>query len=122
MSVLLTMQVGPVDWEKFKAATEWGYNQKGLTRLCTKTQGGSQGVLVHKRVSPNQKPSGLISGKIYRAEGDQSKVLVVEEWESHDAWHDYANKFGEEFQSRAGTAGLDWDDTIWVLSDAPQAP
>ena len=95
MSVLLTMQVGPVDWEKFRAATEWGYNQK---------------------------PSGLISGKIYRAEGDQSKVLVVEEWESHDAWHDYANKVGEEFQSRAGTAGLDWDDTIWVLSDAPQAP
>ena len=58
MSVLLTMQVGPVDWEKFRAATEWGYNQK--------TQ-------------------GLISGKIFRAEGDQSTVLVLEEWEPHDA-------------------------------------
>ena len=95
MSVLLTMQVGPVDWGKFKAATEWGYSQK---------------------------PQGLISGKIYRAEGDQSRVLVIEEWESHDAWHHYADDVGEEFQDRAGTASLEWQDTIWVLSDAPQAP
>ena len=94
MSVLLTMQVGPVDWEKFSSATEWGYGHK---------------------------PSGLISGKIYRAEADPSKVLVVEEWESHDAWHVYAEQVGEEFNDRAGTAGLDWQDTIWVLSDASQA-
>jgi heme-degrading monooxygenase HmoA len=73
-------------------------------------------------VGLQSKTPGLISGKIFRAEGDQNTVLVLEEWESHDAWHDYANKVGEEFQSRAGTEGLDWQDTIWVLSDAPQAP
>ena len=91
MSVLLTMQVGPVDWDKFKTASEWGYGQK---------------------------PEGLISGKVYRAEGDQSRALVVEEWESHDAWHEFADRVGDEFNSRAGTEGADWQDTIWVLSDA----
>ena len=92
MSVLLTMQVGPVDWNKFMSAAAWGYSQN---------------------------PSGLISGKVYRAEGDQSKVLVVEEWESHDAWHEFADQVGPEFNSRAGTVGAEWRDTMWVLSDAP---
>ena len=91
MSVLLTMQVGPVDWSKFKSASEWGYGQK---------------------------PSGLISGKVYRAEGDQSRVLVVEEWESHGAWHEFADEVGAEFNLRAGTEGAEWQDTIWVMSDA----
>ena len=91
MSVLLTMQVGPVDWDKFKAAAEWGYGHN---------------------------PSGLISSKVYRAEDDPSTVLVVEEWDSHDAWHRFADEVGEEFNSRAGTEGANWQDTIWVQSDA----
>lgn len=48
-------------------------------------------------------------------------MFVLEEWETHDAWHEFADKVGEEFNDRAGTAGLDWQDAIWVLSDAPQA-
>lgn len=92
MSVLLTMQVGPVDWNKFRAAAEWGYGQK---------------------------PPGFLAGNVYRAEGDQNTVLVLEEWESHDAWHKFAEEFGAEFNSRAGTEGADWQDTIWAQSDAP---
>ena len=89
MSVLLTMQVGPVDWDKFKPAIEWAYSQK---------------------------PSGLEHGKIYRAESDQDTVLVMEMWESHDAWHKFAEEVGAEFNSRAGTEGANWQDTIWVES------
>ena len=86
------MQVGPVDWDKFRSATEWGYSRK---------------------------PIGLISGKVYRAEGEPSTVLVVEEWESHDAWHQYAGRVGDEFNRRAGTEGANWQDTIWMQSDVP---
>ena len=91
MSVLLTMQVSPEDWQKFKSGIEWAYSQN---------------------------PSGLISGKVYRAEQDKTRVLVVEEWESHDAWHEFAEQVGAEFNSRAGTEGADWQDTIWALSHA----
>ena len=92
MSVLVTMQVGPVDWAKFKSATEWGQTQ----------------------LAP-----GLLSSKVYRSEGDTQTVLIVEEWESHDAFHGFADRVGEEYNDRAGTGALNWQDNVWVLSDAP---
>ena len=92
MSVLLTMQVGPVDWVKFRSATEW----------------------VNGQDAP-----GLRSSTVYRLENDPHTVLVVEEWDSHDAWHEYADRVGEEFNSRSGAAGLDWQDQVWVSSDVP---
>ena len=97
MSVLLKVQGEPPDWDKFKAAKEWNYGQK---------------------------PAGLISGKTYRAEGDPSKILLLEEWESSEAWWEYVESVGEEWNIHAGITAdnkVDWDDTIWVLSDAPQA-
>ncbi len=89
MAVLVTMQVEPVNWEKFKTAYEWAYHQK---------------------------PKGFISSKIYRSESNPKKVLVVEEWESHDAFHKVADKIGDEFNKRAGTAGLEWQDEVWAAS------
>jgi len=86
MSVLISMQVGPVDWAKFKAAVDWA----------------------------NAQPvAGHISTKVYRAEDDPSTVLVLEEWESHDAFHKMADALGDEFNRRAGTEGLDWVDRSW---------
>ena len=86
MAILVTMEVGPVDWEKFKAATEWA------------------------KQSPAQ---GMISSETYRAESDPSRVLVVERWESHDLMHKYQDQLGEEFNRRAGTEGLEWKDAVW---------
>ena len=50
--------------------------------------------------------------------------LVLEEWESSEAWWEYVESVGEEWNIHAGITAdnkVDWDDTIWVLSDAPQA-
>lgn len=92
MAILVTMRVGPVEWERFRSAVEW---MNGLT-------------------SP-----GLRSAKIYRTEGDPKTVLVVQEWDSHDSFHALSEKYGDEFNSRAGTEGLDWETGVWTLSDAP---
>lgn len=89
MSILLTMQVGPVDWEKFQSALEWA---------------SSQGM------------PGLISSRTYRAENDPATVIMIQEWESHDAFHTVGDELGPEFNARAGTEGADWIDRTWVLA------
>jgi len=87
MSVLISMQVGPVDWEKFRAAVEWANAQSA---------------------------TGHISRRVLRAEDDPRTVLVIEEWESHEAFHKGADALGDEFNKRAGTEGLEWQDRSWV--------
>ena|SRR5688572_21063708 len=88
MAILVTMLVGPVDWEKFKAADEWSKGFPAAERSYS---------------------------HVYRAESDPSQVLVVEEWASHDAMHRYQDQLGDEFNRRAGTEGLDWQTNIWEL-------
>ncbi len=87
MSVLITMQVGPVDWEKFEQATAW----------------------VNGQPAP-----GMVSRKVYRAEDNPNMVLVIEEWDSHDAFHKATDLYGDEFNRRAGTAGNSWQDRVWT--------
>jgi len=87
MSILISMQVGPVDWGKFKAAVDWANAQAA---------------------------AGHIGRKVYRAEDDSSTVLVLEEWESHEAFHKMADALGPEFNRRAGTEGLEWIDRSWA--------
>ena len=53
-----------------------------------------------------------------------TRRLILEEWESSEAWWEYVESVGEEWNIHAGITAdnkVDWDDTIWVLSDAPQA-
>lgn len=88
MAILVTMQVGPVDWEKFRAAVEWGATQPA---------------------------TGRTSARLYRSHGDPSRVFVVEEWDSHDAMHRYQDAVGDEFNRRAGTEGLEWQTGVWEL-------
>ena len=87
MSVLISMQVSAVDWEKFQAAMEWANSLSA---------------------------AGHLSTRVFRAEDDPRTVLVLEEWESHDAFHKVADAFGDEFNRRAGTEGLEWQDRSWV--------
>jgi len=88
MAVLVTMEVGPVDWSKFQAAMDW---------------------------MNSQPENGLRSNRIYRSEDDPGTVLVVQEWDSHDAFHEASDRFGDEFNRRAGTDGLDWRTGVWTL-------
>jgi quinol monooxygenase YgiN len=89
MAILVTMQVGPVDWTKFKAAID--------------------------RFS-SERPAGQHSSRAFRQQGDPSRVLVVEEWDSHDAMHAFQEKVGDEFNRLAGTEGMEWDVKLWDLA------
>jgi len=86
MAILVTMEVGPVDWAKFQSAVQW---------------------------MESQPAAGLRSNKVYRMESDPSMLLMVQEWDSHDAFHATSEKLGDELNRRAGTEGLDWRTGVW---------
>jgi quinol monooxygenase YgiN len=88
MAVLVTMQVGPVDWGKFGDAIAWAETLE----------------------SP-----GMRWRKVHRSESDPKNVLILEEWDSHDAFHALSEKYGDEFNKRAGTEGLDWVSGVWTI-------
>jgi len=91
-STVVWMTVAPPDWNAFKATIEWVLNRP--------------------------RPEGAHSMQTYRLEGDPSKVLDLEEWDSHDVWMKFADKVGEEFNEKAKTEGLEWETFIWLPSDA----
>ena len=88
MAILVTMEVGPVDWQKFDAAMQW---------------------------MTGQTEEGLRATRVYRQEADPNMLLVMQEWDSHDAFHAASDKYGGEFNSRAGTEGLDWRTGVWTV-------
>ena len=91
MAVVVTMEVGPVEWSKFRSAMDW---------------------------MNGQQERGLHSTKVYRSEDNPNMLLVVQEWDSHDAFHTSSDRVGDEFNRRAGTEGLDWRTGVWVQSEA----
>lgn len=88
MSVLVQMTVRPPDWATFAAAVDW-MNGQGT-------------------------PKGLRSSRVYRDENDPATVCVLQEWDSHDAFHASSDEIGDEFNRRAGTEGLHWETHIWA--------
>jgi hypothetical protein len=86
MAVVITMEVGPVDWAKFESALQW---------------------------MAGQPTPGLRSAKALRREDDPSMVLMLQEWDSHDAFHASSEQVGDEFNRRAGTDGMDWRTGVW---------
>ena len=91
MAILVTMQVGPVEWAKFKDALD------GLKSVPA---------------------PGRQSSAVYRGESDASQVLIVEQWDSHDSMHRYQDQAGEEFNRRASTEGLDWQTGVWEIAES----
>jgi hypothetical protein len=41
---------------------------------------------------------------------------VLEEWESHEAFHKMADANGDEFNKRAGAEGKEWIDRVWATA------
>jgi quinol monooxygenase YgiN len=87
MSVLVQMRVRVDDVDRFKQAYEQWLPQIG-------EMGG--------------KSMGL-----FFAENDPNEVSLMEEWESHDQMHEASEKYGDQFNEKAGTAGKDWETRIW---------
>jgi hypothetical protein len=95
MGVLVTLRVGPVDWARFREALSWLYAQR---------------------------PPEWLSHRVYRSEADPRMVLVIDEFASHGAFHEFAGRVGAEFNRRAGTEGLAWQTEVWTAADAPPFP
>lgn len=91
MSVFVTMTVKPPDPAKFEAAIKEDF-AKGL-------------------------PAGAKSQFWAKSENDASLYVIAGEWESHDAMHAYSEKVGDDFNSRAGTEGVDWETNVWHFGD-----
>lgn len=91
MAILVTMQVGPVDWSKFKAAIDAGRSQPA---------------------------PGRQSSRVFRMRSNPAQVLVVEEWDSHDSMHAYQDKVGDDFNRIAGTEGMEWQTALWDLAES----
>lgn len=87
MAILVTMQVGPVDWERFHAADQW---------------------------MAERRSEGLRSHRVLQSESDPKTVLVIQEWDSHDTFHHMSERYGDEFNRRAGTEDLDWVTSVWT--------
>jgi hypothetical protein len=91
MALFVTMEVGPVDWQRFSRAMEW---------------------------SAPFRPADRLSCDIYRSQEDPASVLVVERWSTHGAMHAYQDKYGDEFNERAGTQGMEWRVQVWDLAES----
>jgi quinol monooxygenase YgiN len=51
--------------------------------------------------------------RAYVSESDPTEVCTMSEWESHDAMMAATDKFGGDFNSDAGTEGVEWETRIW---------
>ena len=81
MSVIVTMEVEPIDWAKFQAALRW---------------------------LEGQPAEGLRSSKGCHGESLPRRGIIIQEWDSHDAFHAASERNGDAFNQMAGTKGLDW--------------
>jgi quinol monooxygenase YgiN len=87
MSVLVQFRVTVPDVDKFKAAWE--------------------------ELKPAAQQDGARNQALYQAEDNPKEVTMMAEWDSHDAMHASSEKRGDQFQSKAGTEGLEWETRIW---------
>jgi quinol monooxygenase YgiN len=89
MAVLVQFRVTVPDPGRFKKAVENTMDQIG------------------------NEPGALGYVGAYTAESDPNEVTSLEKWESHDHMHAATEKYGDQFNTEAGTGGLDWESFIW---------
>lgn len=67
-------------------------------------------------------PPEWLAHRVYRSEADPRMVLVIDEFASEKAFREFAKRVGAEFDRRAGTEGLVWQEEVWTAADAPPFP
>ena len=81
--VLVQFRVSVPDVERFKATAE--------------------------KFAPVIEKLGGRNHRAYVSESDPHEVTTFAEWESHDAMMAATDEFGDDFNSEAGTDGLEWE-------------
>ena len=67
----------------------------------------------YEELKPAAQQDGARNQGLYQAEDNPNELTMMAEWDSHDAMHASSEKRGDEFQSKAGTEGFDWETRIW---------
>jgi quinol monooxygenase YgiN len=70
-------------------------------------------VATSKKFEPMMAELGARNQRIFQNESDPNELSSLSEWDSHDAMHEASEKYGDQFNSEAGTEGLKWETRIW---------
>ncbi|HYX80280.1 MAG TPA: hypothetical protein VE976_06695 [Actinomycetota bacterium] len=70
-------------------------------------------VATSKKFDPMMAEMGARNQGVYEDENEPGLMSSLAEWDSHDQMHMASEKYGDEFNEEAGTAGLDWTTHIW---------
>lgn len=70
----------------------------------------------NREFMPKAKELGCHAHQVYRAEGVPDLVLVLQEWTSHEAMHQFAHQYSDAFDQRAKIQG-EWEIWVWNKGD-----
>jgi len=70
-------------------------------------------VATSTKFAPMMEAMGGKRGGVFEDENDPGLVSTISEWESHDQMHAASEKYGDQFNDEAGTAGAEWTTHIW---------
>jgi hypothetical protein len=84
-----------------------------LVQYTVKVPDVERFVAASEKYAPMMLDMGGKQGAVYEDENDPGLVSTISEWESHDQMHAASEKYGDAFNSEAGTEGLEWTTHIW---------
>ncbi len=84
-----------------------------LVQMRVRVPDADRFVATSKKFQPMMAEMGARNQGVYRSESDPSEMTTLSEWDSHDKMHEASEKYGDQFNSEAGTEGLQWETRIW---------
>lgn len=84
-----------------------------MVQFTVKVSDVDRFVATSEKFAPMMQEMGGRQGGVYEDENDPGLVSTISEWDDHDQMHAASEKYGDQFNEEAGTAGLDWTTHIW---------
>ena len=84
-----------------------------LVQMKVKVGDVDRFVATSNKFAPMMAEMGARNQGTYQDQNDPSVVTTMSEWDSHDQMHEASEKYGDQFNSEAGTEGLEWETRIW---------
>jgi hypothetical protein len=84
-----------------------------LVQMSVKVSDIDRFVATARKFQPMMAEMGARDQATYVDQNDPSVVTTMSEWDSHDEMHEASEKYGDQFNSEAGTEGLEWETRIW---------
>jgi len=84
-----------------------------LVQMSVKVSDVERFMQAARKYEPIMAAAGATNQHVYVDENDPTLVSSLSEWESHDAMHSASEQWGDNYNSDAGTEGLEWETHIW---------